>query len=86
MSKKVLGLVGGAIAAGLPFLALADYTVSPFTVPSSTAQSFLAQVSSQLGDVGLLTVAIVAVAIPLTFYIIHQLMGLVPKSRGGRRT
>jgi hypothetical protein len=54
-------------------------------IPAATASSFLAQVSAQLADVGLLTIAIVAVAIPLAFYIIKQLMALVPKARGRRQ-
>jgi hypothetical protein len=32
-----------------------------------------------------LTIAIVAIAIPLAFYIIKQLMALVPKARGRRQ-
>jgi hypothetical protein len=57
----------------------------PITIPAATASSFLAQVSAQLADVGLLTIAIVAIAIPLAFYIIKQLMALVPKARGRRQ-
>lgn len=56
-----------------------------FTVPTSTASQFLANVSSTLQDPGLLTVIITAVSIPLVFYVAHQLIGLIPKSRGSRK-
>jgi hypothetical protein len=86
MFKKIIGFASAGVASAvLPLLANAQYTANPFVVPSSTAQSFLAQVSSQLTDSGTLTIAVVGVAIPLTFYLIHQLMSLVPKSRGRRR-
>lgn len=52
-----------------------------FTVPTSTADSVLANVSSTLGDPGLLTVLVAAAAIPLVFYVAKQLIGLIPKGR-----
>jgi hypothetical protein len=33
-----------------------------------------------------LLVVVIAAAVPLTFYVIHQLIGLIPKSRGSRRS
>lgn len=57
-----------------------------WTLPTSTASDALAQVSATITDAGTLQVLIFAVAIPLTFYIIHQVIGLFPKSRGSRRT
>lgn len=56
-----------------------------FTVPTSTASDFLANVTSTLSDPGLLAVVAVAAAIPLAFYVIHQLIGLIPKGRSRRQ-
>lgn len=52
-----------------------------FTVPTSTADSVLANVTSTLGDVGFLAILGVAAAIPLVFYVAKQLIGLIPKGR-----
>ena len=46
---------------------------------SSTATSLMANVSSFVGDSGVLTIVLVVVAIPLAFYIIRKLIGLIPK-------
>lgn len=51
------------------------------TVPTSTAQSFMAQVSGQLGNSGLLRLLVVAVSIPLVLYILDNLISLVPKRK-----
>jgi H2-forming N5,N10-methylenetetrahydromethanopterin dehydrogenase-like enzyme len=56
-----------------------------FVTPTSTASSLTANISSQLGDVGTLTLVVLVAAIPLVFYVIHQLIGLVPKARGRRQ-
>jgi hypothetical protein len=83
--KKLTMFLSGAgatIAAfGITALARAD---AFFTVPTSTAPSLTANVGSQLGDAGTLLVIGVAAGIPLAFYVIHQLIGLLPKSRGRR--
>lgn len=52
-----------------------------FTVPTSTASTFLANVSSQIADVGTLAVVGLAAGIPLAFYVIRRLIGLVPKGK-----
>ncbi len=57
-------------------------TQNMFQVATSTASSLTAMVSSFLSDPGLLLVVVLAAGIPLGFYVIHQLIGLVPKSRG----
>lgn len=49
-----------------------------FTVPTSTATQLLANVTSQLSDVGTLTVVVLAAGIPLAFYVIRRLIGLIP--------
>jgi len=62
-------------------------TIQPgdFTVPTTTPTDMLASVSAVVTDPGLLSVAVVAVALPLAFWVIHQLIGLLPKSRARRR-
>jgi hypothetical protein len=53
-----------------------------FTIPTSTATDITANVTSALGDPGFLTVVALAAGIPLVFYVVKQLIGLLPKSRG----
>jgi hypothetical protein len=74
----VTGTIGSAI------LTLVTHADAFFEVPTSTASSLTANVGSQLGDAGTLLVIGVAAGIPLAFYVIHQLIGLLPKSRGRR--
>jgi hypothetical protein len=52
-----------------------------FTVPSSTASTLLANVSSQFADTGTLAVVALAAGIPLAFYVIRRLIGLIPKGK-----
>lgn len=52
-----------------------------FDVPTSTASALTANVTSQLGDPGFLTVIVLAAAIPLVFYVARALIGLIPKGR-----
>lgn len=56
-----------------------------FTVPTSTAASILTAVGSQFADVGTLAVVVIAAGLPLAFYVIGRLIGLLPGRRGGRR-
>jgi len=56
-----------------------------FVVPTSTATSLTANITSQLSDPGLLAVLVLVAGIPLAFYVVHKLLGLIP-GRGGRRT
>jgi hypothetical protein len=51
------------------------------TVPSSTVSSLTASLTDQLTDAGLLAVVIFAAAIPLTFYVVKRVIGLIPKGR-----
>ena len=55
-----------------------------FTVPTSTVASLTANVTSQITDPGTLAVLVLVAGIPLAFYVIHKLLGLIP-GRGGRR-
>ena len=73
----------GATLAGV-LMTVAAHADAFFEVPTSTASSLTANVGSQLGDAGTLLVIGVAAGIPLAFYVIHQLIGLLPKSRGRR--
>jgi len=52
-----------------------------FTTPTSTASQFTANVGTQLADPGTLTIIVVAISIPLFFYVVHALMGLLPGRR-----
>ena len=71
-----LGLVSGVLA----------HAQNAFTVPTSTAETAMSYITAQLSDPGTLLVVAVAVAIPLFFYAVHQIIGLFPKSRGARRS
>jgi len=52
-----------------------------FEVPSSTASSVLANITSQISDPGTLTILALAAGIPLAFYVIKRLIGLLPKGK-----
>ena len=52
-----------------------------FTIPTSTASSLTANISSQLSDPGTLLVVALAAGIPLAFYVIKRLIGLIPKGK-----
>ena len=74
----------GAILAGL-VATFAAHAQSIFTVPSSTAGTLLANVGAQIGDPGLLAVFAVAAGVPLVFYVIHRVLGMLPGRGGGKR-
>jgi hypothetical protein len=80
---KWLGGVGATIT-GLA-LTLVAHAQTAFVVPSSTASGATAFIGTQFADAGTLTLVAVAIGIPLFFYVVHQVMGLLPKSRAGRR-
>jgi hypothetical protein len=52
-----------------------------FTVPSTTAATLLANVTSQFADTGTLAVVALAAGIPLAFYAIRRVISLVPKGK-----
>jgi len=52
-----------------------------FTVDATTGSSVLANVSSQLSDAGTLTIIALAAGIPLAFYVIRRIIGLLPKGK-----
>jgi NAD(P)H-hydrate repair Nnr-like enzyme with NAD(P)H-hydrate dehydratase domain len=85
MLKKIALWSAGAGATLAGLVAAFAANAQVFTVPTSTATNLTADVSSQLGDVGTLALIVIVAAIPLVFYVIHQLLGLVPKSRGRRQ-
>jgi hypothetical protein len=74
---------GGAALGGLVMAGIASAQV--IVVPTSTASTLTANVGTQVSDPGTLLVVVLAAGIPLAFYVIHQLIGLIPKSRGRRQ-
>jgi len=79
------GIVAGAAPLALAAAAHAStITAGDFQVPTTTPTDMLASVSAVVTDPGLLSVAVIAVALPLAFWVIHQLIGLLPKSRARR--
>ena len=52
-----------------------------FTTPTSTAASLLSIVGDQFSDTGTLAIVALAAGIPLAFYVIRRLIGLVPKGK-----
>lgn len=85
MNTKVKGMIAGASALITSLVSVALTHAAAFiTVPTGTATSYTAIVGSQFADAGTLEIIALAVGIPLFFYVIHQLMGLLPKSRARR--
>ena len=74
---------GGAALGGLAMATIASAQV--IVVPTSTASNLTANVGAQVSDPGTLLVVVAAAGIPLSFYVIHQLIGLIPKARGRRQ-
>jgi hypothetical protein len=86
MVKKILawgsGVAGAVTALAVPFLSHAQViSAGALTIPSSTANDFLASVSNIFSDNGVLAIVVIAAAIPLFFYAVRQLIGLLPKGR-----
>jgi len=80
-------LVSGAViaAVALPLLSLAQAVpTGTLTIASGTAQSALASVGNIFSDAGVAAWVILAAAVPLFFYVVKQLIGLLPKARGRR--
>jgi hypothetical protein len=63
-----------------------NFNIMGISLATGTAALFLANAASTVGDPGVLEVVALAVGIPLAFYILHQLIGLVPKGKSGRRS
>jgi len=75
---KRIGLGLGILSASaLPFLAGAQ----TFDIPATTTNALTANVTSQISQPGVFGLIVLAVGIPLFFYVVHQVMGLVPKGR-----
>lgn len=83
MLKKILGAgaltIGGVVAYSQSYAAPVS-----FTVPTSTAGDFTAQAVAIIGDPGLLSIIVLAAGLPLAFWAIHKLIGLIPKKTGSR--
>jgi hypothetical protein len=87
MSNKVKVLIASASAAITSLASVAlSHAAAFLTVPTGTASTFTANVGSQFTDAGTLEIIALAVGIPLFFYIVHQLMGLLPGRKGGRKS
>jgi len=83
MSKKlILGSATLGAVAGF-FVNLVAH--AQIVVPTSTVASLQTVAGGQISDAGTLLVVVLAAGVPLAFYIIHKLIGLIPKGRGGRR-
>jgi hypothetical protein len=82
MSNKIKAYIAGASAVITSLVGVGLTHAAAFiTVPSGTAAQYTATVASQFSDGGTLEIIALAVGIPLFFYIVHQLMGLLPKGR-----
>jgi len=82
MIRKILFAASAIIAGAVPYLAMAEVAI---TVPTSTGSSLTAQAAAQFADPGTLTLVVIAAGVPLFFYVVGRLIGLLPKGRGGRR-
>jgi len=52
-----------------------------FEVPSSTPTSLTASITDTLAEPGVLAVLVFVAALPLIFWVVRRLIGLVPKGR-----
>jgi len=52
-----------------------------FEIPTSTASTLLANLTSQVADSGTLLVLGVAAGVPFAFYVIRRIIGLIPKGK-----
>ena len=78
--KKFLLASAGVIAS----FAAAAVAGAQVVVPSSTVASLQTVAGGQISDPGTLLVIVLAAGVPFAFYVIHKLIGLIPKS-GGKR-
>jgi hypothetical protein len=86
MNKLTLWASGiGATVLSFAMVVAAHAQSVLFSLPTSTAPGMTADVGAQLSDPGTLLVIGVIAGIYLFFYVVHQLIGLVPKGRGSRR-
>jgi len=51
------------------------------TIPTSLATNALASASEIFSDPGLLLVILAVIALPVAFWVIHQVVGLFPKEK-----
>ena len=86
MNKIKLALISSGLAVtgavlSLMSVAHAAVTSTPITVPTDLANAAMAFAGSQLSDPGLEVLLLVVIGVPFAFYIIHKVIGLVPKGR-----
>lgn len=82
--KLYFGSIAGIASAVLGIAVTHAQTIpsGAIVVPTSTASSMLASVGNIITDPGVLAIVVVAVSLPLFFWFVHQMIGLLPKSRG----
>jgi hypothetical protein len=56
-----------------------------FVAPTGTQATLSANVGSQVSDPGTLELVLLAIGVPFAFYVIHALIGLIPKGRSRRQ-
>jgi len=80
---KWAGVAAGAVASlGVAALANAQTAV---VIPTSTAADIAAGAGAQFADPGTLTVLEFVGGAIFAFWLIHMLLGLIPRARGGGR-
>lgn len=80
MKKFLLASAGVIASFGAALAAHAQ-----IVVPTSTVASLQTVAGGQISDSGTLLVVVLAAGVPFAFYVIHKLIGLIPKSGGSRR-
>lgn len=79
LGLKIAGFTTGAVGMLVASLAKAD---SFFTFPTSTFATLQANVSDTLADPGVIALIVLAIGLPLLFWLIHRAKRVAPG--GGR--
>lgn len=80
MKTKMLGIAGAV--AGFIATAQSAFASSFFTIPTSTVTDLQANVSDTIADPGVLALLVLAIGVPLVFYLLHRAKRVAPG--GGR--
>lgn len=62
-------------------VAVWDPVTSTILISDGYGHSILANLTSQISDTGTIIIVAIAAGIPLAFYVIRRLIGLIPKGR-----
>lgn len=82
MKKFITGIVAGSaafFAAGVAFAS--SINAGDIVVPTSTTHDLLASVSNVFTDTGMLSIVVIAAALPLVFWLARKVIGLFPKGK-----